>query len=99
MTGRDANSDIICSRHGGATALLYLFWIVATMVMVATQTLILIRRNEIIDHFDKHASFWRDNQAKNCKASKRVISSYNSAILFLTSYDVPGSMLQFNVYA
>ena len=59
-------------RHGSATALLYLFWIVATLVMVATQTLILFRRNEIIDHFDKHASFWRNNEAKNCKRSKRV---------------------------
>ena len=62
-------------RHGSATALLYLFWIVATLVMVATQTLILIRRNEIIDHFDKHASFWRNNEAKNCKQSKKVTST------------------------
>jgi hypothetical protein len=52
--------------------LLYLFWIVATLVMVATQTLILVRRNEIIDHFDKHASFWKHNQAKNCERSDRV---------------------------
>ena len=59
-------------RHGSATALLYLFWIVATLVMVATQTLILIRRNEIIDHFDKHASFWRNNEAENCRQSKKV---------------------------
>lgn len=65
-------------RHGGATALLYLFWIVATLVMVATQTLILVRRNEIIDHFDKHASFWKNNQAKNCKRSKRVIIAFES---------------------
>ncbi len=53
--------------------MLYLFWIVATMVMVATQTLILFRRNEIIDHFDKHASFWKNNASKNCTKSKTVI--------------------------
>ena len=59
-------------RHGGATALLYLFWIVATMVMAATQTLILVRRNEIIDHFDKHSSFWKNSATKNCTKTKRV---------------------------
>jgi len=63
---------IILLRHGGQTALLYLFWIVASVVMTSTGTLILIHRKEIIDHFDKHISFWENKSTSDGEKSIKV---------------------------